>query len=91
MRMLSVVVTRSFVGLMRDRVQKSIPEEPKRTAIGVAKSPAALDDLVEHRLESRRACNGPKHGTQRALLLAQVFELTGELRVFGRHAMHGRP
>jgi hypothetical protein len=62
-------------------VQEFLLEEVERAVIGLAESFAGLDHLVEDRLESLRAGDGPKDAADRALLLARVLEPAGELGV----------
>jgi hypothetical protein len=76
--------------LVRCRVEESLLEKPERAVIGVAESPARLDDLVENRLEPRRAGNGAKDAADRLLLRAGVLELTSKLRGVGGRAGHSR-
>jgi hypothetical protein len=81
--MLSVVFRALFLPVVRDRLEELSFEEPEGAVVGFAESPAGLGNFVEDRLEARAAGDLAEHAADRALLLAHVCKLTGELRFVG--------
>jgi hypothetical protein len=71
-------------------MEEPILKEPQRPVVGSAQSPARLDHLIEHRLESCRARDRAKDGPNRALLFAQILHHTTEVRVARFRVNHSR-
>ena len=62
-------------------VEQTVLEQPERSMVGVAEPSAGFDDLVKHRLQPGGLRHGPENAADRALLLAEILELTSQLRV----------
>jgi hypothetical protein len=90
MRMLAVVLDVFGEGMVRGRVEETVPEEVECSLVGVAQPLAGLHHLVENRLQAARAGDGAKDGADRSLLLPHVLELTNELGAVGGDAGHSR-
>jgi hypothetical protein len=88
MRMRDVVLSGRLLALVCTHVEEPVLEEPEGPVIGLAEPPARLGHLLEHRLDSDRAGDGAKHTADRALLLPQILELTGEAHRASCDASH---
>ena len=71
-----------------DGVEERPFEKPERPVLGCAEPRAGVDHLFENRLQAYGASDRAKDAADRALLLAQVLELTSELRAIGGYACH---
>jgi hypothetical protein len=85
-RMLSVVLRCILLAVVSDRLEEVAFEEPERAGVGLAEPPGRLGHLVEDRLEPRAAGDFPENAADRALLLANVCELTRELGLVGNRS-----
>jgi hypothetical protein len=79
-----------LLALVCAHVEKPVLEEPEGPVVGLAEPSARLGHLLEHRLDSDGASDGAKHVADRALLLPQVFELTGKAHRASCDASHLR-
>jgi len=79
MRMLLVVFEFRGEAVVGESVQQLALDEPEPSVVAPAEARGRLDDRVQHRLQTFRACAGAQHLAECALLLAQPLELAGEV------------
>jgi hypothetical protein len=70
------------------RVKDAVFEKPERPVVGVAEPPAGIGHLVEYWLQPLRARDRPKHATDRPFFLAEIFDLTSQLRLIAAGNSH---
>jgi hypothetical protein len=67
-----------LLALVCAEVEEPVLEQPEGPVVCLAEAPALLGHLLEHRLDANGASDSAKHTADRALLLPQILDLTGQ-------------